>query len=490
MSYDSFGNMTQVSIGADTAQSRVLATYDYGNRNNHLNSMTYGNGDKITYTYDELDRIIKETWNDGTSYEYIYNSEGALAKKVDTATGNAVNYEYDSLGRLIHSSATDTDGYTMLTEHQYDRANRITQQSWQFPDGTANPTTYTESYTYRSSDGAITQMTPAIGNAVNFTYDTTLARLTGQSNGIYNRTYTYLDLSSARTTSQIQKINYAKSATSFSPFTLNYTYDKLGNISTVTSSELPSQNATYTYDIQGQLTSETHNGTQYKYVYDTYGNIRSVSKVANGTTTALHTYSYTNSSWKDLLTGLDNHLITYDEIGNPLSYYNGTQWTFDWAHGRQLTSATATGYTIGYTYDLAGIRNSKTVNNVTYNYQTLSGKVMRQTWGSNTINFVCDNSGNPYAFTYNGMLCYYVLNQQGDVIRIVNSSGKTIAEYVYNAWGKLMVSESSLGEIGQVNPIRYRGYYYDTETGFYYLQSRYYDPEIGRFINSDEVATT
>ena len=78
-----------------------------------------------------------------------------------------------------------------------------------------------------------------------------------------------------------------------------------------------------------------------------------------------------------------------------------------------------------------------------------------------------------------------MLNQQGDVIRIIDQSGTAVAEYSYDAWGNLLTSESSLSKIGKVNPIRYRGYYYDTETGFYYLQSRYYDPSIGRFINAD-----
>ena len=78
-----------------------------------------------------------------------------------------------------------------------------------------------------------------------------------------------------------------------------------------------------------------------------------------------------------------------------------------------------------------------------------------------------------------------MLNQQGDVIRIIDQSGTAVAEYSYDAWDNLLIDEEDLSDIGHVNPIRYRGYYYDTETGFYYLQSRYYDPSIGRFINAD-----
>ncbi len=125
---------------------------------------------------------------------------------------------------------------------------------------------------------------------------------------------------------------------------------------------------------------------------------------------------------------------------------------------------------------------------------TLNGKVMRQSWTEDGVDHVIDfaygNTGSPYAFTYDGTTYYYVLNQQGDVIRIVNKTGTTVAEYLYVAWGNLLVPESSLTTIGKINPIRYRGYYYDTETGFYYLQSRYYDPSIGRFINADSFAST
>ena len=133
---------------------------------------------------------------------------------------------------------------------------------------------------------------------------------------------------------------------------------------------------------------------------------------------------------------------------------------------------------------MAGIRDSKTVDGVKYNYLTLDGKVVRQTWGSNVLDIIYDNSGLPYALKYNGAYYIYVLNQQGDVIRIVNSTGATVAEYRYDAWGNVIYSN---GSMAAVNPIRYRGYYYDIETGFYYLQSRYYDPSIGRFINADDV---
>ena len=104
------------------------------------------------------------------------------------------------------------------------------------------------------------------------------------------------------------------------------------------------------------------------------------------------------------------------------------------------------------------------------------------------ITIIADPANNqPLAMKYNNTLYYYVLNAQGDVVRIVNSSRSVVASYTYDPWGKII---SSSGTLADINPLRYRGYYYDTETGFYYLQSRYYDPEIGRFINADSYAST
>ncbi len=73
----------------------------------------------------------------------------------------------------------------------------------------------------------------------------------------------------------------------------------------------------------------------------------------------------------------------------------------------------------------------------------------------------------PLAMKYNNTLYYYVLNAQGDVVRIVNSSRSVVASYTYDPWGKII---SSSGTLADINPLRYRGYYYDAETGFYYLQ--------------------
>ncbi len=201
-----------------------------------------------------------------------------------------------------------------------------------------------------------------------------------------------------------------------------------------------------------------------------------------------------NGTTKDVLYEGQSQTSDLPSSGNPVTYYNGKDYTFTWTKGRQLASATVDGKQISYTYDMSGVRTSKTVNGTTYNYTTLSGKVMRQQWDGKTLEFVYDDSSQPFAMIYKHgsetELYYYFVNAQGDVSAILDSSGKIAASYDYDAWGNCTVYNSSDAAIGDLNPLRYRGYYYDAETGFYYLQSRYYDFANCRFINADAYVTT
>ena len=101
----------------------------------------------------------------------------------------------------------------------------------------------------------------------------------------------------------------------------------------------------------------------------------------------------------------------------------------------------------------------------------MNGTLLGQTKGSDAIVFLYDEKGNKYGFDYNGTKYYYIFNVQGDVIGILNQAGQKIVSYTYDPWGRLLsIGGPQVGTIGQLNPIRYRGYYYDTETGFYYFR--------------------
>ena len=145
------------------------------------------------------------------------------------------------------------------------------------------------------------------------------------------------------------------------------------------------------------------------------------------------------------------------------------------------------GTTITYKYDVDGIRTSKTVNGVTTKYTTINGKITSQSDGINSLYFYYDSNDEPFSVDINGTNYIYVKNVQGDIIAITDVSGTIVVRYTYDAWGNATSITGSLAStIGQLNPMRYRGYYYDAETGYYYLQSRYYELAMGRFINSDD----
>ena len=161
-----------------------------------------------------------------------------------------------------------------------------------------------------------------------------------------------------------------------------------------------------------------------------------------------------------------------------------------------------------YAYDANGVRTSKNyqrhVIGASYiDYYTVDGtKILseKRIGGTNnttqrTIYYVYDANGAVIGMEYNGTKYWYDKNLQGDVVGIRNASGTLVAQYVYDAWGNhRQITDGSGNDvsdnpahIANINPFRYRGYYYDTETGWYYLNTRYYDPNVGRFLSPDTI---
>ena len=456
----------------------MLAKYQYesGVNNGRLQKMTFGNDQTVQYSYDKFDRTTKEQYNNVT-YEYAYDASGQLAQQSSTA-GEEYNYEYDSLGRLIRSNEYNDGTFEQRTEHIYDASNRLTKQSWYNVGGTT-----TMSYAYSTTTGLLSSLNATVQNSsipVTYTYQGANQLRSKAIGSVMTKAYNYCyNKDGGYRASLPDYVNYRDSSSNLI-YGDNCHYDSNGRlVKILDSGNTSSVRATYGYDQQGQLTSATVGGTSYTYTYDTAGNIQS-KKVGSTTTN----YTYGNSAWRDLLTAYNGGSITYSG-GNPTKYYDGS--TFTWTQGRRLATAKVGSTNISYTYDMAGVRSSKTVGSTKYDFTTLSGLVTRQTGGGKTIDFVYDENNQPLAMKYNNTLYYYVLNAQGDVVRIVNSSRSVVASYTYDPWGKII---SSSGTLADINPLRYRGYYYDSETGFYYLQSRYYDPEIGRFINADSYAST
>ena len=248
-----------------------------------------------------------------------------------------------------------------------------------------------------------------------------------------------------------------------------YVYDGLGQIIRE-NSKSQDKTITYRYDGGGNLTERK------EYTYSTGELGDPVQTVA---------YGYGDMNWKDKLTSYDGTEITYDAIGNPLSYLGKT---LTWQNGRQLASLNDTDLTVNYAYDDSGIRIQKTVNGTETKFYLNGTVILTQMTGNERMDFLYDEAGDLLGFKYDGNSYYYIRNLQSDITGILNSAGEQIVSYAYDAWGKLLsVAGSAADTIGEKNPFRYRGYYYDTETGLYYLNSRYYDPATERFINPDNI---
>ena len=158
-----------------------------------------------------------------------------------------------------------------------------------------------------------------------------------------------------------------------------------------------------------------------------------------------------------------------------------------WEHGRQLAGMSKSGSTLSFGYDADGVRISKTVNGVETKYYTASDQILRMEKGEDVLDFIYDEAGMVFSVIHNGTPYYYVRNGQNDIVALVDQNANIIGQYSYDAWGKPLQTTGD-AEIVSLNPFRYRGYVYDEETGLYYLQSRYYDPEIGRYLNADAIA--
>ncbi len=338
------------------------------------------------------------------------------------------------------------------------------------------------------------------GGSTTYSYDS-LYRLTGKTtkystNSPFEANYTY-NTSSGNIVTNSLKQELFKVGSKQDSFA--YTYYDNGNVATVSlNGDLQSD---YLYDEQNRLIRERNYalGFAREYTYDCGGNISAVKEysIVNGTVSAspVKTDSYNYSvctadcghspAWKDQLKSFNNQVISYDESGNPLVYF-GKNLTW---HGRKLKSVNS----VNMEYDYNGLRVKK--GDKIFFWQ--NGNLIAERWVENGtekfIYYYYDESG-VSGFRYDNTDYHYQKNIFGDIIAIYTANGQLQCKYVYNAWGehKIYNADGTIlsadsNNIGNLNPIRYRGYYYDEEFALYYLQSRYYDPALGRFISPDSV---
>ena len=481
-SYGSFALRTEVKAGG-----QILATYGYDPDTNRMKTLAYGNGDMVEYTYDSKGRILAQKYDQDNedTVTYTYDNNGALATVTD-ANGVKTTYYYDFTDRVMKYVESGT-GYYHSVGYEYDLINNLTSQV-----ETINGVERNTSYTYDTDNRVTSKQT---GNVkVTYAYDgfgrvSTQTTTVGDST-ILTETFTYKPGSS-------QIASYT-TTTSTETKTYTYTYDANGNILTINDG---TQTITYSYDSANQLIEEDNQtaGSNIAWSYDNAGNITSRSNgeyVVGGEVSVNDTDSYTygNTNWGDLLTAYNDEPITYDAIGNPIRIgEEGTPQSIEltWRHGRQLASLINADETWSFTYNADGLRTKRTNGSTTYEYIYNGSQLTAMTVGDCVLYFSYDAAGIPMSVSFNGTEYFYTSNIQGDVTGLVNSQGQTVVTYTYDAWGnQLSCTGSMAGTLGVINPLRYRGYVYDQEIGYYYLQSRYYNPEIGRFINADGLIST
>ena len=490
LSYGAFGDLASIAVG-----TRQLASYTHNARTGDVETMTYGNGTTVQYVYNDLDQVKEVKYNGTTRFVYHYTGDGQLYEVKDASLGLTYTYTYDALGRLIYTGTKGSDGLQIYSGNTYDDASRLSKSVYR----AGNFPVRTSTYQYRSADGQLASATLGDGTQAAYNYDS-LGRNSSvayRQNGsvFFSRNYAYKapsGSSGGTTTTLVSACSYGD-VNNNEILSFHYAYDSMGRITS-------DYSRGYQYDALGQLirSYDGAGNTVEQYTYDGAGNILTAYK--DGKT---HNYTYGDANWRDLLTAYDGQAITYDGIGNPTSYRG---WAMTWQNGRQLRTASKGNVSATYSYGPDGLRVKKVVNGTTYEYTYLGDKLVRQDFGGKSLEFLYDAEGNPFKVIYRyyssgGTLhedwYYYVVSPLGDVRGLMNSAGSIVARYTYDAWGRVLSVTDANGNaisdstnIANANPIRYRGYYYDSESSLYYLQSRYYDPETGRFINADTAETT
>ena len=462
-----------------------MVSYEYESNNGNLLKVLYGNGDYLRYDYDKEDRI-SITWFYSAAekaekklYSYVYNKQGELARVTDQTLGKTYWLYYDFLGRLMRVvDMKDSCSY----EYHYDAGNNMVSLRH------SAEATFQTNYVYDKDSRE--QKVTTFGHTRTTHYDK-YGRVTEQvwnedAAGQHKTIYTYDDKGNNRY-SLVKEIMVGGKSTF-------YKYDENGNIIQISEGTAGAEGktSTFKYDKRNQLIREDNHllNKTFAYAYDLGGNMTRMEEYAFTKadkalpSTPVKTIRGTfDSTWKDQLLTWNGVSMTYDAIGNMVKKGNTT---YTWTQGRKLSTVN-NGKKIQYFYDHTGRRVRKTVDGVITDFRMAGEILMSQKAGDVTTYFSYDSAGNLIGMSAGSNRYFYTRNAQNDITGLIDENGTSVVQYQYDSWGKLLGITGSLAStIGKRNPFRYRGYYYDDETGMYYLQSRYYDPEIKRFICADD----
>ena len=478
--YDGFGRLLNVSINGE---SHVTHGYAEGkNEKGDLLSTTHtatlAGGESFSKTADVWARTVDNTYQGDTYKETTYDDYGRVIREIEypgtTAKTHIYTYSNEedthTVGAWRESACKDEKG--RVTEKTYAH-NGIDVQKYGF--------TYEDTF-----DGKLASM--LWNNALREEYKRdALGRLTGiiTHNGtekLHSRKISYLKYGD-HATNLVAALTYTDKNGVNS--TERYGYNEAGHIDTVT--ENGRIKVRYTYDNLDRLVREDNKalGKTFTFLYDNGGNILlkreyaytlETEKLENLDPVNEIVYGYADENRPDQLTSFNGEAIAYNENGMPTTYRGNTC-----TYKRATLLETYGSHT--FDYDANGLRTKK--NDTVYTY--IGGKLIREENSGRTIDYIYGNDGIT-GIKYNGTVYLFRKNVFGDVTHIYDTNGLLHARYIYDAWGNHTLVNDTDTEIGAINPIRYRSYYYDTETKLYYLRARYYDPETGRFISQDNVS--
>lgn len=256
-----------------------------------------------------------------------------------------------------------------------------------------------------------------------------------------------------------------------------YTFNNLGYLTSVSNSGTLTKK--YSYDDYGKLTYSFNQGISNYYTYDDSGNLR--TEISNIETT---TYQYNNENNLNQLTAINDNPLKYDEIGN-LVYFDGD--SFSWDGGQLLEGSIINGKTTKYCYGADKIRTRRIVDEKTIEYQYFNGHLVASRDNTGTTLYFYDDENHALGFEYNNTIYLYVKDPLGVIRGIVNERMEPIVIYDYDDWGTPSIKYCSSENILSANMVLYKDYVYDSESNLYYLGSRYYSPEIRRFISQDNL---
>lgn len=292
-----------------------------------------------------------------------------------------------------------------------------------------------------------------------------------------------------------------------------YSYDKNNNVTKIKLNDNVIRE--YTYKCDNKLETEviTSTNERHSYIYNQNGNISSIvikdkDSIDEGTMTSMSintlpiiepkiiNFTYDEPKWSDRLTKVEINgqvkELKYDILypGNPTFYGIGTQGIeYTW-EGRRLVrfKNNITNLIIDNTYNDQGLRTKKSVNNVVTSYYYEGSKLVSECTNNKSKFFLYDENNLLYGLIYNNEKYFYIRDILGNILGLIDNNGYTVVKYEYTIFGNILSISGTLKDtLGKDNPFIYKGYYYDFETSLYYCNSRYYNPEWGRWLNADSV---